>query len=36
MRRIAIIAALGTVLAMLTGILAASPALAGRAPSGHR
>jgi hypothetical protein len=32
MRRIAVIAALGTVLAMLTGALAASPALAGRGP----
>jgi hypothetical protein len=32
MRRLAVIAALGTVLAMLTGVLAASPALAGRGP----
>jgi hypothetical protein len=32
MRRLAVTAALGTVLAMLTGALTASPALAGRGP----
>ena len=35
MRRLAVIAALGTVLAMLTGVLATSPALAGRGPKWH-
>ena len=32
MRRLAVIAALGTLLATLTGVLSASPALAGRGP----